>query len=152
MLLCVCDAESHAGSAATFQCCHLLGKSSYSMVFILCTDAFLTHGTTLFPTKPFYSEEQKSVFLPGSTVIPFPLFDPNDLLGFSFASLPAPTSGSRIYLPGAECCCLCLPGAFALTLPCVWMTFSQSFLSQSFSPRTFSDPSFSRKASRSLDF
>ena len=121
---CVCDAVSHAGSPATFQCCHLLGKSSCSMVFILCTDAFLTHGTPLFPTKPFYSEEQKSVFLPGSKVIPSPSFDPNDLLGFSFPSLPAPTSGSLICLPDAKCHCLCLPGAFALTLPCVWVAFS----------------------------
>ena len=93
------------------------GKASCSMVFILCTDAFLTHGAPLFPTKPFYSEEQKSIFLPGSQVIPCPLFDPNDLQGFSFPSLPAPASGSLICLPGAKC--LCLPGAFALSLPCL---------------------------------
>lgn len=47
MILCVCDAESHAWyPQQPFQCCHLLGKSSYSMVYSL-------HGPSL-PTGPPY--------------------------------------------------------------------------------------------------
>lgn len=94
MILCVCVMRKPRSIPSNLQCCPSLGEVQLLYGFILCTDAFLTHGTTLFPTKPFYSEEQKSVFLPGSKVIPFPLFDPNDLLGFSLASLPAPNSGS----------------------------------------------------------
>lgn len=117
MLLCVMrQAMRHPQQPSSAA---ISGKASCSMVFILCTDAFLTHRAPLFPTKPFYSEEQKSIFLPGSQVIPCPLFDPNDLLGFSFPSLPAPASGSLICFPGATCRRLCLPGAFALSLPCL---------------------------------